>query len=177
MEVEYRVSAGKGVRAITDSIILMFVLFIIVIPYLIWMQRGICFEFYLVLILMLAIYLPVVIIAWAYTPQRYVVSEEGIAIKRPAGDVFIPLESIRFVEERDFKRTRTIRVMGNGGLFGITGRFWTKQDGTMYFYARNSNYVLIEADKKYVLSPDERFQFINHMRKLMERRDKMRLQR
>jgi hypothetical protein len=170
MEVEYRVSAGKKVRLITESVILMFALFTVIIPYLIWMQEGMSFSFYLVIALMIAIYIPVLIIAWAGTPQKYIVSDEGIRIKRPIGDIFIPIDKIDDVEEKDFKFTKTIRVFGNGGLFGITGRFWTKEDGTMYFYGRNSNYVMVHADKKYVLSPDDRFQFINHVRKLIERR-------
>lgn len=171
LETEYSVTAGRFVRGMTYFVIILFLALLIIIPYFIYLDEGLGAAFYATLAILLAVYIPLLILSWAFSPSKYIVSEEGVKIERPLRPLFIPMETIKKVEEKDFRNYKLIRKFGNGGLFSQTGSFWNKKEGTMYFYAKNSNYVMIYADKKYVLSPDERFQFINHLRKYMREKN------
>ncbi len=166
----YQITPGRFVKVTIALVILLFTVFSIIIPYFIYLDEGVGWTLYITTAILLATYIPILLLAWAYSPQKYILSEKGITIKRPIKPIFIPVEKIRKVEEKDFKSYKLIRKWRNGGLFSITGSFWSKEEGTMHFYAKNGNYVMIHADKKYVLSPDDRFQFVNQLEKYMERR-------
>ncbi len=167
MEREYSVTADRYVKSVTIGVIALLASFFVLIPLYIYVKKGNFSDIYYVIALMLALYIPIILGAWAYSPQKYIVSDKEIIIKRPLKSIEIPVERISRIEKSDLNAMRALRLFGNGGLFSITGRFWSKELGTMYFYAKNRNYVLIHADKLYVLSPDKRDEFIEHLRGLM----------
>ncbi len=101
---------------------------------------------------------------FAMSPQCIVVDGEGVGIRRRVGCKFLPKNEIKSVEwyDKDGKTLRmdktTVRVAGNGGMFGYTGLWRNRDIGRFTIYARRlSGLVLIEmADgKKFVVSCDE----------------------
>lgn len=101
---------------------------------------------------------------FATSPQCIVVDNEGVGIRQRVGGRFLPKSEIKSVEWYDkdgksFKLDKTnIRVVGNGGMFGYTGRWRNKEIGNFHIYARAlSGLVLFELTdgKKVVVSCDE----------------------
>jgi len=76
--------------------------------------------------------IPILIGSWAYSPQKYVVSEKSIKIVRQINSIFL-------------------------------------------MYAKNDKFVMIYADKKYVLSPDEKERFIIEVKNKLEKPGKRRV--
>ena len=105
------------------------------------------------------------IVLWSFLwhVQSYEVTNGGIEIKRPIGPVLISFRSINYtkrVENDDLGII--IRTFGNGGIFGFNGIFRSSIQGKITFYGtQQRNYVIVETDlKKYVLTPDEPFEFV-----------------
>jgi len=169
-EIEYKVSSGKIVKRITFFVVILFIFLGVGIPALLYFIEGFTQVFLLTTALTLVIYASILGGVWAFSVQSYSISEKAITINRPIKSFTIPVNTITSIEERDFKFGKLRKKMGNNGLFSFTGSFYTKEDGTMWFYAKNANYVLIHADKKYVLSPDDRFMFMNQIKKYIDRR-------
>lgn len=97
-------------------------------------------------------------IAYLYSPQTYIVSEDSIGIKRKAGIFSIKRNTIKSVEVISSEALgMKWRMMGNGGLFGYTGWYATKIGTTRWFVTQRKNYVLISTHdkKKIILSPDD----------------------
>ncbi|MDP6156708.1 MAG: PH domain-containing protein [Candidatus Thermoplasmatota archaeon] len=169
LEIEYKVSSGKIVKRITYFVVILFIFLGVGIPASIYLADGLSPVFLFTTVLMSVIYVSILAGSWAFSPRTYSVSEKTLKIKRPIKSITIPINTITSIEERDFKFTQLRKKMGNSGLFSIIGSFSIKGDGTVWFYAKNSNYVMIHADKKYVLSPDDRFMFMNQISKHIER--------
>ncbi len=169
LEIEYKVSSGKIVKRITYFVVILFIFIGVGTSALIYFFEGFGPGFFITTAISLVLYPSILVGTWAFSPRSYSVSEKVIKIKRPILSITIPVNTITSIEERDFKFTQLRKKMGNNGLFSITGSFSIKGDGTVWFYAKNSNYVMIHAEKKYVLSPDDRFMFTNQMKKHVER--------
>lgn len=101
---------------------------------------------------------------FAKSPQHIIVDNEGVGIRQRLGGKFLPKSEIKSVEwyDKDGKTLRmdktTIRVVGNGGMFGYTGRWRNKEIGTFTIYARRlTGLVMFELTdgKKIVVSCDE----------------------
>ncbi|MGA2134838.1 MAG: PH domain-containing protein [Bryobacteraceae bacterium] len=98
------------------------------------------------------------LLAYAYSPRGYAIESGSLAIKRLIGNIRVPLESLREVRagtSADF--TGTIRLAGNGGLFGYYGLFRTAALGKSSWYVTDrSRTVIVKTDSKtFVLSPDD----------------------
>lgn len=112
-----------------------------------------------VVMLVLSILVPGV--AWLYSPRGYRVDATAIEILRPVGRIRIALAGARVY--RDDKATSgALRVFGNGGLFSISGRFYSRQRGWMRWYLRNRRQlVMVESGgRKWLLSPDDADRFV-----------------
>jgi len=110
-------------------------------------------------------------VVWAFSPQEYVVSGKGIVVGRPVKSFLIPIEAISDVRPFEIDLAKVWKKMGNAGLFSYTGSFYTKQDGTFWMYTKNRNLVWVEADKPFVLSPDDREGFISQVRGYLKNKD------
>jgi hypothetical protein len=104
------------------------------------------------------LYAGFVLACYAWAPKSYSVSSGELRIFRSAGDKVFPLDrltEVRRVEPREMKGT--IRLWGNGGLFGYYGKMKNDALGTHALYAtRRGNYVLLTiGGKRIVLTPDE----------------------
>ena len=97
--------------------------------------------------------------AYAFRPQAYVLQADELVIKRPARDKHIKLNDlteVRILSEADM--SWTIRTFGVGGLFGHYGKYYNKSLGSFTQYAtRRHNHVLVctRQGKKIVLTPDD----------------------
>jgi len=103
-----------------------------------------------------------VIFAYLFKVQSYVITDQKIIITRPFSilnkEIFLSeIESVSIPNKADFNST--IRTFGNGGLFGYYGWFRNKKLGSFRMYATNkTNRVLIilkDNKGKIVISPDD----------------------
>ena len=170
LEREYTITPSGLVRGLTWFIIILFISMTTLIPGSIYYFEKEIFVALLVFILLIIIYPSVLAGSWAYSPQKYITTEHDIKIIRPVSPITIKIAELTEVEEKDINVFKTIRVLGNGGLFAFTGTFYNKADGKFWMYAKNKNYVMLHTkDKKYVLSPDDKEQFMIELRNKMAR--------
>ncbi|MBL7923390.1 MAG: hypothetical protein JNL88_04240 [Bacteroidia bacterium] len=101
---------------------------------------------------------------YLFHPSGYYVEGKDILVKRPAGLKRIPgsdIKTIRIPEKQEI--ARPIRILGNGGLFGYTGRYYTSSLGKMTWYcSRRTGYLLIERGESIpvMISPDRAEEFL-----------------
>lgn len=110
-----------------------------------------------------------VFFSYAYAPQSILLSQDSITVKRLLSPITIPISTIkglRKVAPEEFKGT--IRTMGSDGLFARIGRFHSPRLGNYRMYLTDgSDAVLIEAEKRFVLSPSDSDRFITEVRARM----------
>ena len=98
------------------------------------------------------------IVAYAYSPRRYTISEDSIIVHRLIGSVRIALDGAREARPaRSDDLDGAIRLWGNGGLFGYYGLFRTSRLGKCWWYVTNrKNAVVVVTKRKAALvSPDD----------------------
>lgn len=98
------------------------------------------------------------LLAIAYRPLRYTVSETAVLVHRPFDKVIIRRDSIREIVPVEARQIRfAMRTFGVGGLFGYYGYFSNKSLGGMTWYmTRLDRAVLLRTDKaKILVSPDD----------------------
>ncbi|SOD11871.1 PH domain-containing protein [Pedobacter xixiisoli] len=106
-------------------------------------------------------------LAFAFSPTGYIITADEIMIRRPLTNVRIKrvdIERVELVEEQTMNGA--LRTFGVGGLFGYYGGFANTSIGRMTWYAtRKDTAVLLRTvnDKKIILTPNERQQFVNHL--------------
>jgi hypothetical protein len=107
------------------------------------------------------------IVSYAYSPRGYAIQERSITIKRLAGNARFPLERVREARPATADDLRgSIRLWGNGGVFGYYGLFRTSKLGKCTWYLANrSHAVVVISDEKTVLfSPDDVDDFLAAIR-------------
>ncbi|UCH89889.1 MAG: hypothetical protein JSV49_04395 [Thermoplasmata archaeon] len=171
---DYTVTPNKFVTGITWFVIIMFLVMATIIPVVIYITERHLLATFGFIALILSVFIPTLLLSWAYSPQKYEVTDEKITIVRPRNPIVIPLAKIIKVEPKDFKAHKLMRKWGNGGLFSITGKFWSKSEGNFWCYGKNDNYVMLHADKKWVVTPDDKEIFIQDVRSKVERARKKR---
>jgi hypothetical protein len=105
-----------------------------------------------------AVSLVMVALAYAFSPRGYTVSEGAIVVRRLIGDVRFPLERVREARRADAgDLAGTIRLWGNGGMFGYYGLFRTSRLGRCWWYLTNrrNTVVVITEAKTALFSPDD----------------------
>lgn len=99
------------------------------------------------------------VFTYLYSPLGYNVLDDRIEIKRRINHFIIKrseVESIQALSKEEMGMAW--RMAGNGGMFGYTGYFKSKSQGSMrWFVSQRNNYVLLTLKKrgKIVLSPDD----------------------
>jgi hypothetical protein len=160
LETDFEIGMGNMVKGMTGFVFVLFIILTFILPITIYDLEG---EFYVslyIFILLTIIFIPIFIGGYIYSPTKYTLSEDEIKIIRPVSSISIPIYEIKKVEDKEINVFKTIRLWANGGVFSLSGAYYNKQDGKFWMYAKNSRYVMIHAKKKYVLSPDEKEQFI-----------------
>jgi Bacterial PH domain len=101
--------------------------------------------------------------------RGYVVTAEGILIRRLWWNTVLPKADIIAVEAVPNAMRRSLRTCGNGGLFSFTGFYWNKQIGHYKAYVNDLNRTVVVRMKKRptVLSPDDPEAFAQAVRALI----------
>jgi hypothetical protein len=100
----------------------------------------------------------VLLISYIYSPRGYVVSSEGLIVKRWVGNILIPLESIQEIRPVSAGELRgSLRLWGSGALFGYYGIFRTPNMGNARWYVtdRGKCVAVRSETKTYIVSPDD----------------------
>jgi len=102
------------------------------------------------------------VITWLFAPRSYLVSREGIVIRRAVGSFTIPAAEVEAVEFAGRVKPG-IRLAASGGLFGWFGLFTLKDGGTAKVYAtRWDRMVRVKASREiHILSPAEPEVFVS----------------
>ena len=89
--------------------------------------------------------------------RGYIITDEGILIRRLWWDTVLPKKNIISVEVVPNAMSKSLRTCGNGGLFSFTGFYWNKQIGHYRAYVNDLNRTVVVRTKKRtaVLSPDD----------------------
>lgn len=97
------------------------------------------------------------ILAYAYSPRSYTVSDGSITVHRPIGNVVISLAGLRAARRATPEDLRgCIKVFGSGGMCGYYGLYRTSALGMCSWYATNrKNLVVLIGAKTALFSPDD----------------------
>jgi hypothetical protein len=119
--------------------------------------------------------------SWGYlnVPKGYTIGFDSLIIHQRYGQIKIPFENISNVW-RDKERLYgiswyTMRIRSNGivGIFGSAGKFCKKQVGWFEIYATDMNkLIVLEGEKKYVISPDDPDRFISLLKQRLSKKAK-----
>lgn len=103
--------------------------------------------------------MPLLILAGAlpFTIRGYVITKDGILIRRLWWNTVLRFEDIRSVEAKPLALGGSLRTWGNGGLYSFTGCYWSSQLGHFRAYVTDLNRTVVVHMKKRtaVLSPDD----------------------
>jgi len=112
-----------------------------------------------------ALCLGIPLVAYLYSPREYALTDQDLIVRRPVGDLLIPLRSITSVRTTDKWLGFSVKTFpgGNSGLFGMYGTFYNSELGRFRMYAqRASNAVILDtADEPILVTPDERDAFVD----------------
>jgi hypothetical protein len=108
---------------------------------------------------------------WATSPTAYRVEPDRLVVERPLGEIVYPLAGLATVTPHE-RWGLAIRV-GNGGLFGITGWFWSRSLGWFRVHARKvRGAVLLRwPDRRVVVMPEDRDAFIRDVERFAPKRE------
>ncbi len=97
--------------------------------------------------------------SYLYHVTAYQLTATDLIILRPLSDKSVPLNQIIGVEVPDKKQmSYTMRIFGNGGVFGYFGKFRNDHFGKMtWFVTQRRNYLALRLATQQVLiiSPDD----------------------
>lgn len=104
-----------------------------------------------------------------FVVRGYVVTNEGILIRRLWWNTVLPKADIVSVEVVPNAMSKGLRTCGNGGLFSFTGFYWSKKLGHYKAYVNDLNRTVVVRMKKRsaVLSPDDPQAFVDAVNALI----------
>ena len=110
---------------------------------------------WLPVVVVLLIFVPLMVVTWLQAPQTLMIDRNTLTIGRRMKPVTISLGDIVRVERVESKIVRrSMRTMGNGGMWAYTGSYYHSSVGNYQLYATElRDLLLIETTKtKYVIS-------------------------
>lgn len=110
---------------------------------------------WLPMVIMLVVMVPVIVVTWLHSPRTLMIDRNTLTIGRKVQPVVISLGDIRRVDRIESKIVRrSMRTMGNGGMWAYTGSHYHSKIGNYQLFATEMrNLLLVETDKKkYVIS-------------------------
>jgi len=89
--------------------------------------------------------------------RGYVLTKDGILIKRLWWNTVLPFAEMRSIEVEPLALSHSFRTCGNGGLYSFTGFYWSSQLGHFRAYVTDLNRTVIVhmRNRTAVLSPDD----------------------
>lgn len=125
------------------------------------MSEGVSFQIFLILF-------PLVLLGSSalFIIRGYEITAEHIEIARVIGRAKYALDNIDTIEFEPKSTALSIRTMGNGGLYSISGFFRNKQLGAYRAYVTDSANTVVIRRKKgspIVISPGEPIDFVDEV--------------
>lgn len=108
----------------------------------------------------------ITLIAYGYSANKYMVSEQGLEIHAPFRKIVIPkseIAEVRLIPNDELHPM--VRIFGVGGPFGFNGRYRSARLGTIHMHAtRRNDYLLVreKSGKLTIITPDDH-SIINHL--------------
>jgi len=108
--------------------------------------------------------------AYLYSPRGFRLSDTAVTVVRPGSDVEIPIGSVESVEPIRVSLMGATRTFGNGGLFGVYGRYRNADLGPFTMYgSRLGDAVLLKTTQgSLVVTPDDGEGFTQAVRARLE---------
>ena len=119
--------------------------------------------------------LPPLLLAAAllYRVRGYTLTDDAILVRRLVGDFRLPLAGLLSVSGDVDAMRGSVRLLGNWGLFSITGRHWNRKLGSYRAFATDPSraVVLRYAKQTVVITPHDPQHFIMRARTLIKAAD------
>jgi len=118
---------------------------------------------------MVGVPLVVLLGALPFMVRGYVLTESHIEVRRLGWTTVLPLAGLVAVTGEPDGLDGSLRLLGNGGLFGISGWFWNRRIGGFRAYATDPGRVVLlryRNGKKVVVTPHDVQHFIVRVRTL-----------
>lgn len=118
--------------------------------------------------LLLAVPILILLPAALLTVRGYELAGRELLIQRLFWKTHLWLEGVQSVEADPEAMRRSIRLCGNGGLFGFTGWFWNKKLRTHRVFVTDPKraVVLRLSQRTLVVSPDDPERFVRELKAL-----------
>lgn len=100
--------------------------------------------------------------ALPFVIRGYVLTKDGILIRRLWWNTVLPFADMLSVEVEPHALSHSFRTCGNGGLYSFTGFYWNRQLGHFRAYVTDLNRTVVVRlrNRTAVLSPDDPEAFV-----------------
>jgi hypothetical protein len=118
---------------------------------------------------LVAVPLLVLLGALPFMVRGYLLTEQDIEVRRLGWRTVLPLAGLVAVTGEPEGLRGSLRVLGNGGLFGISGWFWNRRIGRFRAYATDPARVVLlryRDGRNVVVTPHDVQHFIVRVRTL-----------
>jgi hypothetical protein len=99
--------------------------------------------------------------------RGYILTERNLEVRRLGWSTTLPLADLLAVTGEPEGLRGSVRLFGNGGLFGISGWFWNRRIGRFRAYATDPGRAVLlryRDGRKVVVTPDDVQHFIVRVR-------------
>ena len=115
--------------------------------------------------------MPLIVLCGAlpFMVRGYVLTDSHIAVRRLGWSTRLPLEGLVAVTGEPEGMRGSVRLFGNGGLFGISGWFWNRRIGRFRAYATDPQRAVLlryRTGAPVVLTPHDVQHFLVQVRRL-----------
>ena len=120
-------------------------------------------------IVMVGLPLAVLLSALPFMIRGYELTESHIAVERLGWRTILPLAGLVAVTGEPEGLRGSLRLFGNGGLFGISGWFWNRRIGRFRAYATDPGRAVLlryQDGRRVVVTPHDVQQFIVRVKTL-----------
>ncbi|MBS0580100.1 MAG: hypothetical protein JSR36_12665 [Proteobacteria bacterium] len=118
---------------------------------------------------MVGLPLAILLSALPFMIRGYELTQKHIAVARLGWKTILPLAGLATVTGEPDGLRGSLRLLGNGGLFGISGWFWNRRIGRFRAYATDPGRVVLlryRDGTKVVVTPHDVQQFIVRVKTL-----------
>jgi hypothetical protein len=166
--IEFRAPWSGALQTMTIAVASILVLMTLVVATLV--ATGLARPY-----MSLMIVLPLLLVAAAllYRVRGYTLTDDAILVRRLAGNFRLPLAGLLAVSGDVEAMRGSVRLLGNWGLFSITGRYWNRKLGSYRAFATDPSraVVLRYSNQTVVITPHDPQHFIMRARTLLKSAD------
>lgn len=156
--------AGTSVRISTIAVIAIMA---VILPLAVWKATEAKAPGWVDVVVPMSVLALLGLVAWTARIRAYRLQGSVLSIDRPLWPVRVPLEGLESIEADRDALKGAIRLIGNGGLGAISGRFRSRRLGAFRAYVTDGDkaVVLRAGGRVWVVSPDRTRSFIEAVRR------------